>query len=1173
MNVGRKLMLIVVTSIALVTIPAAGGMYYYTKQKLLAKEASALLAETKSQATSNAHNLVGYELSLKALSSILTKTLSPPPQAGEEIAFDHLVQQYPDHAWRNQRKSFNGNLEASIFLPPNAPLDATQKSLHLRSKHILDIFGGSITSHIGNIWLLTHGKTVIIYDHLYPDFALLMPADNDYTKTPWVTLGDPITNPQRSQQWTPPLFDSVSKTWVVSVVLPLDVNKHWIGNIGRDISLSEVLPALFNNSQRYAGEYHFLLDAQGNFIEAGPWQKALVAMPINFKPDLRKEPDLKKLFATKLDSQPQLIEHEVQLQGHKYLAIGMTMQPVGWQYFRLVPTSEILAPMRQLFSTLVAMVLIIGLLIGLLIKVATKRNIVKRLQSLANTVRLYGLGELDSRAELIGDDEIASTSHAFNTMADNLAKLRKTESISVRRYETAMSVTSDGIHILDENGNIVEANQAFCDSLGYTQKEIKLLNVINWDTNFSEASLKEKLDRFNDTTTVFETQHRHKDGAIFDVGISAIKLFIDENAYYWCSSRNITERKQAEKSIQDSEFRWKFALEGAGDGVWDWNIQTDEASYSYRWKDMLGYAEDDILPSNDEWVKRIHPDDQSYVAGAMQAYLDKKTTNYIVEYRLRCKNDNYKWILGRGVVVKHGENGEPLRMIGTHTDISHHKVTEHNLRISAIAFEAQESMMVSDANKVILRVNKAFSDITGYSMEEVVGQTALPLRSKLHEASFYAGIWESVDSKGIWKGEIFSQRKNGEVYPAHLIITAVKDLNGMVSNYVTTLVDISVQKSAAREIEHLAFYDSLTDLPNRRLLLDRLEHALSFSARSGKQGALLFIDLDHFKMLNDSLGHDIGDLLLKQVAERMATCVRESDTIARLGGDEFVVILEDLDEQNLEAATQAETIANKILNTLNQPYLLASHEYTSTVSIGITLFSEHKSVIDDILKQADIAMYQSKKAGRNALCFFDPKMQHAIHARVDLERELRKALEQHQFQLHYQIQVDLLDNPIGAEALIRWIHPERGLISPLDFITVAEETGLILPIGQWVLEAACAQLKAWQHGKLTQSLTMSVNVSAQRFRQTNFAAQVIATVQRYAINPVLLKLELTESILLDDFDGTITTMSTLKELGIRFSLDDFGTGYSSLQYLKRLPLYQLKIDQSGVRRKTWTTRR
>lgn len=380
-----------------------------------------------------------------------------------------------------------------------------------------------------------------------------------------------------------------------------------------------------------------------------------------------------------------------------------------------------------------------------------------------------------------------------------------------------------------------------------------------------------------------------------------------------------------------------------------------------------------------------------------------------------------------------------------------------------------------------------------------------------------------------------------------------------------TVQDISESKAAADENLRLAFYDPLTRLPNRRLLLDRLQQALASSARNRRQGALMFIDLDNFKTLNDTLGHDSGDLLLQQVAERLISCMRKCDTVARLGGDEFVVMLEDLSEESLEAAARTKTVGEKILTTLDQPYQLAGHEYHTTASIGATLFSGQQQVMEELMKQADISMYQAKKAGRNTLRFFDAKMQDTINTRVALEGELRKALETQQFHLHYQIQIDSLSRPVGAEALIRWIHPERGLVSPLEFIPLAEETNLILTIGQWVLETACARLKAWQQEALTRDLVLAVNVSARQFRQEDFVAQVQAVAQRHAINPMLLKLELTEGLLLENIEDTIEKMGALNEIGVQFSLDDFGTGYSSLQYLKRLPLDQIKIDQSFVR--------
>jgi diguanylate cyclase (GGDEF)-like protein/PAS domain S-box-containing protein len=487
-----------------------------------------------------------------------------------------------------------------------------------------------------------------------------------------------------------------------------------------------------------------------------------------------------------------------------------------------------------------------------------------------------------------------------------------------------------------------------------------------------------------------------------------------------------------------------------------------------------------------------------------------------------------------------------------------------NLRIAASAFETQAALMVTDVNGVILRVNQAFIQSTGYTAEEVVGQMPRILKSGRHNQDFYREMWTTINQTGSWQGEVWDRRKDGEIFPQWLTISAVKQKDGTISHFVGSHFDITERKAAEVQIKSLAFYDPLTHLANRRLLIDRLQHALTFSLRSGREGALLFIDLDNFKNLNDTFGHDIGDILLEQVARRLTTCVREGDTVARLGGDEFVVMLEDLSKDTLEAAEQTEFVGNKILDALNKPYKLGTHVHHSTPSIGATLFGKDQSV-DELLKQADIAMYQSKKAGRNTFRFFDPQMQQSISAHVALESELRHALEKEQFHLYYQIQVDSAGLPLGAEALIRWIHPERGFIPPTEFIPMAEEIGLIFPIGWWVLETACAQLKKWQRGALTRNLALSINVSAKQFHVVDFADQVRAAVQHYCINPALLKLELTESMLLDKIDATIATMNELNNIGVQISLDDFGTGYSSLQYLKKLPIDQLKIDQSFVR--------
>lgn len=493
------------------------------------------------------------------------------------------------------------------------------------------------------------------------------------------------------------------------------------------------------------------------------------------------------------------------------------------------------------------------------------------------------------------------------------------------------------------------------------------------------------------------------------------------------------------------------------------------------------------------------------------------------------------------------------------------KMAETSTRIAATVFESKQGMMVTDSNNVILRVNRSFTDITGYSADEIVGKKPKILDSGRQDASFYESMWESLRRSDKWEGEIWNRRKNGEVFPEYLNITVVRDIKQVITNYVATFNDISLSKAAEERIERLAFYDPLTNLPNRKLLLDRLHQALATNKRSGQQGAILFIDIDDFKALNDTLGHEFGDILLQRIAEQLGACVCSADTLARIGGDEFVVVLEGIGLNVLEAATKTETIAERIRCNLNQFCKLGLHELHCTVCIGATLFDGACGDPNMLMNQAEIAMYKAKEVGRNSLCFFDPEMQKNINTRVTLENELHLAITNKQFQLYYQIQVDRLNHKFGAEALIRWNNPARGLVSPLQFIPLAEDTGLILSIGQWVLEMACAQLEIWQNNPFSRNLTLAVNVSAKQFRQVDFVAQVKAALMRHFVSPGLLKLELTESLLLANIEDTIIKMKELQMIGVQFSLDDFGTGYSSLQYLKRLPLSQLKIDQSFIR--------
>jgi diguanylate cyclase (GGDEF)-like protein/PAS domain S-box-containing protein len=500
----------------------------------------------------------------------------------------------------------------------------------------------------------------------------------------------------------------------------------------------------------------------------------------------------------------------------------------------------------------------------------------------------------------------------------------------------------------------------------------------------------------------------------------------------------------------------------------------------------------------------------------------------------------------------------------TLSDITERKLIEEELRIAAVAFSSQNGMVITDPKGVIQKINAAFTQVTGYSSTDAVGKTPAMLHSGRQGFLFYQQMWDTLKEQGYWQGEIWNKRKSGEIYPEMLTISAIYSPEHIVTHFVGSFSDITENKKAEAEIHRLAYYDPLTKLPNRRLLQDRLDQAIAATARSGLHGAMFFIDLDHFKALNDSRGHDVGDLLLVDVAQRLREGVREKDTVARQGGDEFVVLMEELGKTANEAAVLAAQLGEKLRAALAAPFNLNGYEYHCKTSIGIGLFHAQDSV-EELFKHADLALYQAKTSGRDKLRFFDPAMQDALERRSALEAALHKVVRLKQLRLYYQPQLDATHRVVGVEALVRWLHPQRGLVPPDEFIPLAEDTGLILPIGRWVLETACEQIKTWEDDTLTSELKIAVNVSARQFRQPDFVVQVQSVLASSGANPTRLKLELTESMLLEDMSDTIAKMQAIKQLGVLFSMDDFGTGYSSLSYLAQLPLDQLKIDQSFVR--------
>ncbi len=493
-------------------------------------------------------------------------------------------------------------------------------------------------------------------------------------------------------------------------------------------------------------------------------------------------------------------------------------------------------------------------------------------------------------------------------------------------------------------------------------------------------------------------------------------------------------------------------------------------------------------------------------------------------------------------------------------DVTLSKQAEAHLRVAAIAFESNEPMVITDAENTILQVNRAFTESTGYTKEEAVGQKINLLKSGRHDAAFYQEMWNGIERDGTWQGEIWDRRKNGEIYPKWLIISVVKGDDGAVTHYVGTHIDITERKAAEEQIKQLAFFDPLTQLPNRRLLQERLKHGIDVERRDGKQLALLMLDLDRFKAVNDSLGHLAGDELLLQVAARITTRLRDVDMVARLGGDEFIVLLEDITHPE-----DAARVAENIIADLSKVFcVVPGEEVQIGASIGISLYPQHGDSPALLMDHADAALYQAKDAGRGCFAYFSEDLTFAARERIALESRLRRAIDQQELRVFYQPQVDIVTGRIvGAEALVRWLDPTEGLIPPVRFIPIAEETGLIIAIGEWVLRETCRQGRQWLDEGLP-PLTLAVNVSPHQFRRSDICALVAGVLTETGFPPMQLELEITESGLMDNQANATKILNGLRDQGVRLAIDDFGTGYSSLAYLKHFPLDLLKIDKSFI---------
>ncbi|MFJ2364978.1 EAL domain-containing protein [Pseudomonas sp. NPDC087697] len=616
----------------------------------------------------------------------------------------------------------------------------------------------------------------------------------------------------------------------------------------------------------------------------------------------------------------------------------------------------------------------------------------------------------------------------------------------------------------------------------------------------------------------------------------------------------------ANQALSKSEARLALALKASELGLWDWNLQTDEVHHT-QLKELFGIEPEFVTAMLSHLKPRLHPQDLPPLRRALVEHLKGRTEDYQIEYRVRHGDGHWVWIEDRGRAVERGANGRVIRMVGTRRDISVSKGLEEQRQLAATVFEAaSEGIVIFDPNYALIAVNQAFSRVTGYQIEDLLGRNVVELPCSRDARRHYSAIHQALEQHGSWQGELVEARKNGELYPQWLQLNVVRDIRGNVSHIVGFFADLSARRESEERMRYLTHYDELTGLANRSLFRERLHEAHQRVRQGGRSLALLHINLDRFKLLNDSLGHEIADQMLQKMARRLVNALPEADTIARLSGDEFAVLFDAYG--NLSSLAR---VATRLSTKLRLPLTVEGHELVVSASMGISMLPDNAREISALVSQSNMAMQHAKHLGGNNFQFYTDSLQASTLERLQLENQLRKAIEEKQLKVFYQPKLCLTTGRLNAaEALVRWDHPTMGRVPPGDFIGLAEETGLIGPIGEFVLRQACWQACEWQRQGL-EPIRVSVNLSVHQLRQGKLVSLVRQVLEETGLAPHNLELELTESQLLDSVEHIIATFQQLRDLGVKLAIDDFGTGYSSLSYLKRIPVDYVKIDQAFIR--------
>ncbi len=1198
MNISRKMSVMVTACVLLVSLPSLWIYYHYSKQNLLESTLNEIQVNTFKTIDNYQRFIQLAAPNLKALSQLLKNELaeSMPDQS---TPFIERMMQFEDGAWRNISSTFNGREQAGLFLPSDIELTTEIKQFYTTAMDVFDGFGASATSNqvFDNIWMLGHDRSELIFDLSYPDFVYLMADDTDYLSTPWMMLASPDTNPDRTIKWTPALFEPVSESWMTSVVYPLDIDGQWVATLGIDIGLEKVFSLLESDNRNYQNEHHFVLDKQGKFILAGPWQNELKKNPNLFGLS-PKDDVLWGLFSKIVSSDVEVLEPVI-FEGVEYQVITSIIKPMQWTYFRLIPTEEIYQPLQQRVFTTSLLILLMAILLGLLINIVVRRLMVVPLLQMAEQVRAYAHGKEPKKVILSGHDEVAELNLSFQSMHEELTKDSEQLLQSERRYRQVVT---------NINQAIIQIGSDYCwHFLSPVWKKLSAFDL-NYSlhkkvSDFFHPADRELIERIVDS--LLEKKQSSWNGEV--------RLKHLDRRYIWVNfslhANKDTREKIVSGTIEDIHINHitracsqlirtaeQMVITSNFSVITVLEYMTKELAkitdVSLVWvkicKDnqgqVLSYAgeiSDFLFDKNKTWAG-LHSDDSPVISAVREHQLVRKTVGSELssEWVIRLEHDEIKDSL---FIPFYLAGGETHAVIGLHSQYANSFGSEFqqlmtdfsdSLRLICQMAEDQNLMrlhraavektanaiMITDHFGMIEWVNDAFSKQTLFRPDEVIGKKPTILNSNTDESiSQMDKMWAAIRAGEVWTGEIVNRKKDGSFISVYQTITPLRDDLGEISHYVSVSEDVTERKESEKRIAFMATHDELTELPNRSLLNDRLQHAIAHAKRKKSKMAVIFLDLDHFKFINDSLGHQVGDELLKILATRLTSVLREEDTVARFGGDEFVIVLPEINK-----LTNTKELASNLLNEIKQPYYIAEHELLITGSIGISIYPSDATEAGELIQHADSAMYLAKEQGRNNCQFYTAEINEKITRRLTLEKALRKAIELEQFVLHYQPKVNLATNKItGMEALIRWRHPEMGLISPVEFIPLAEETGIILEIGDWVMLTACKQMKEWE-GMFPSLENMSINVSARQFRQEGFMERVKVILAETKVTINKIEFELTESIVMDDVDDAISTMDKLKKLGVWLSIDDFGTGYSSLSYLQRFPVDVLKIDRSFV---------